>query len=53
MGVGLGSTSPRIAPTAACREDASLEKLVANGELKTIAVIPEPRDPRAFAIRRR
>jgi 4-amino-4-deoxy-L-arabinose transferase-like glycosyltransferase len=35
------------------REDASLEKLVATGELKTIAVIPEPGDPPAFAVLRR
>jgi 4-amino-4-deoxy-L-arabinose transferase-like glycosyltransferase len=37
----------------ASRQDASLEKLVAAGELKTVALVPEPGDPPAFAILRR
>lgn len=37
----------------ASRQDASLEKLVEGGELKTLALIPEPGDPPAFAILRR
>ena len=37
----------------ASRQDTSLEKLVASGELKTVALIPEPGDPPAFAILRR
>ena len=37
----------------ASRQDVSLEKLVAAGELKTVALIPEPGDPPAFEILRR
>ena len=35
------------------RQDASLDKLVETGKLKTVALIPEPGDPPAFAILRR
>jgi hypothetical protein len=35
------------------RQDTFLEKLIATGELTTVALIPEPGDPPAFAILRR
>ena len=35
------------------RQDTYLDKFVASGELKTVALIPEPGDPPAFAILRR
>ena len=37
----------------ASTQDAALEKLVASGELKRVALIPEPGDPPAFEILRR
>jgi 4-amino-4-deoxy-L-arabinose transferase-like glycosyltransferase len=37
----------------ASRQDVSLEKLVAAGELKTVALIAEPGDPPAFEVLRR
>jgi 4-amino-4-deoxy-L-arabinose transferase-like glycosyltransferase len=43
-------TVPPGSVLLASRQDASLAKLVETGELRTIALIPEPGDPPAYAI---
>ena len=46
-------TVPRGSVLLASRQDASLQKLVEAGELRSIALIPEPGDPPAFEILQR
>jgi len=46
-------TVPPGSVLLASRQDASLTKLVETGELHTVALIPEPGDPPAYAILRR
>ncbi len=47
------STVPRGSLLLTSTQDTFLEKVIANGELTTVALIPEPADPPAFAILRR
>jgi 4-amino-4-deoxy-L-arabinose transferase-like glycosyltransferase len=47
------STVPAGSLLLASRQDAAMDKLVAAGELETVAVILEPGDPPAFAVLRR
>ncbi len=47
------SSMPAGSVLLASRHDPSLQKLVDAGELRTVALIPEPGDPPAFEILRR